>query len=221
MAALGALVFAGVRRELERRFLECAAQLEQPHPVQTAEDRLDLTFPAHDLHLCHGDEHVLTPRSCHRPGGSSASAASTTAAQLTRASARTRAAVSAPRREISAASSSAAASTTLRRSAAAAAASSRAAASRRARRRTSLFEALLGRRTRRRRGLERAFQLTNRAERTIGLSRSRRLPAPVTAPRCPRAPRAGCDPRARARRAPSRSHRVRARGGGQQRVRAR
>ena len=69
VAALGALVFAGVRRELEGRLVECAAQLEQPHPVQTAEDRLDLTFPAHDLHLRHGDEHVLTPRSCRRPGG--------------------------------------------------------------------------------------------------------------------------------------------------------
>ena len=69
VAALGALVLAGVRRELERRLVEGADELEQPHPVQTAQDRLDVTFPADDLHLRHGDEHVLTPRSCRRPAG--------------------------------------------------------------------------------------------------------------------------------------------------------
>ena len=69
VAALGALVLAGERCELEGRLLEGADEFEQSHPVQAAEDRLDVTFPADDLHLRHGDEHVLMPRSCRRPAG--------------------------------------------------------------------------------------------------------------------------------------------------------
>ena len=69
LAERGALVFAGVRRELQSRLLERASQFEDLHPVQTVEDRLDLTFRAYDLHLRHGDEHRLTPRSRRRRGG--------------------------------------------------------------------------------------------------------------------------------------------------------
>ena len=69
LAALGAFVLAGERRELEGRLLVGADELEQPQPVQAAQDRLDVTFPADDLHLRHGDEHRLTPRSRRRRAG--------------------------------------------------------------------------------------------------------------------------------------------------------
>jgi hypothetical protein len=67
--ALGAFVPARERRELEGRLLKGADEFEQPHPVQAAQDRLDVSFPADHLHLRHGDEHRLTPRSCWRPAG--------------------------------------------------------------------------------------------------------------------------------------------------------
>ena len=54
---------------LEGRLLKGADEFEQPHPVQAAQDRLDVSFPADHLHLRHGDEHRLTPRSCRRSAG--------------------------------------------------------------------------------------------------------------------------------------------------------